>query len=88
MLSVQLLKEYNTYTCSYLFMFLGPNSIVSLGIASSDIADEVHPGNWNGSVGYRNTGKCISSHHDGGNTDGEIFGVGKIEMCKHSSCIL
>ena len=66
------------FTWYFLFgLFLGPNSVVSLGIAGADIVDEVHPGDWNGSVGYRNTGKCTSSHYEGGNTEGERFGVGK-----------
>ena len=50
--------------------------MVTLGIAGPDIHDDIHPGNWNGTVGYRSTGRCYSSHTDMANTEGHKFGVG------------
>ena len=52
--------------------------MVSIGVAGPDIDDDVHPGNWNGTIGYRNTGRCFSSHWDGGNTIGEQYGIGAL----------
>ncbi|XP_013380369.1 uncharacterized protein LOC106151578 [Lingula anatina] len=58
---------------------LGPTSVVTIGIAGSDIPLDVHPGHWNNTVGYQShTGKCYTSHNYSGNTDGEKFGMGDV----------
>ncbi len=53
-----------------------PNSIVTIGIAGVDIADDVHPGQWNRSIGYQNTGSCYSSHFRDANTEGQKYVTG------------
>ncbi|XP_064628155.1 uncharacterized protein LOC135487894 isoform X2 [Lineus longissimus] len=58
---------------------LAPNSVITIGIAGPDIADEVHPGKWINTVGYQsNTGRCYTSHKLGANTDGQRFSVGDL----------
>lgn len=58
-------------------LFTAKHSVVTLGVAGPDIHDDIHPGNWNGTVGYRSTGRCFSSHLDTANTEGHRFGVGQ-----------
>ncbi|XP_074655144.1 uncharacterized protein LOC141908822 [Tubulanus polymorphus] len=58
---------------------LAANSVITIGIAGPDINDDVHPGNWNNTVGYHsNTGRCYTSHKLGANTDGQKFGINDI----------
>jgi len=63
--------------CIFWSITLGPKSNVSIGVAGPDIEDDVHPGNWNNSVGYKNCGICYTYHYSSGNTKGKPFCVGQ-----------
>ncbi len=58
------------------FYVSGAKSVITIGIAGPDIHDDIHPGDWHGSVGYKNTGQCTSSHISTANTGGQTFTTG------------
>ena len=58
-------------------IFAGVSSRITLGIAGADIDDDIHAGNWHGSVGYKSTGQCTSSHLSTSQAELQQFSAGK-----------
>ncbi len=65
------------------FLFPGPDSIVSVGIAGSNISRDVHVGHCFGTVGYKNTGHCVSSHLSRENIEAERYSSGLCTFLTH-----